>query len=134
MLISVHTCRLFDVLDAEAMNGNATMCMGLVCYGLKKFNKAKEMFERTVEISPQDQSALFNLAMVHKQLDNCSGAVQYLLTLLTLRPDHPKATMELGTCYLRMEEREKGRDIFEEVLRKDPTNKVALNNLGEDSV
>jgi len=123
--------RLFDVLAAEPMNGNATMCMGLVCFGLKKYNEAKEMFTRTLEISPRDESALYNLAVVHKQLGNCSGAVKYFSTLLTLRPDHPKAPTELGTCYLQMKEWKKGREIFEKVLRKDPTNKVALNNLGE---
>lgn len=123
--------RLDDVLAADPTNGNATMCMGLVYYGLKKFDKAVEMFSRTLDISPQHKNALFNLAMTYKQLSNFSAAAKYFNMLLTIFPDHLRATLELGGCYMRMKEREKAREIYEEVLRKDPANKVALNNLGK---
>ena len=126
--------RLDDVLAVDPMNGNATMCMGLVCYGLKKFDKAVEMFSRTLDISPQHKNALFNLAKTYKQLSNFSAAAKYFNMLLTVFPDHPRATLELGDCYMRMKEREKAREIYEAVLRKDPANKVALNNLGKRGI
>lgn len=110
------------------------MCMGLVSYGLKKFDKAVEMFSRTLDISPQHRNALFNLAMTYKQVSNCSAAAKYFNMLLTMLPDHLRATLELGDCYMRMKEREKARDIYEEVLRKDPANKLALTNLGKRGI
>lgn len=113
------------------MNSDALLCMGLVHYGLKRLNKAKELFERAIEVSPHQKSALNYLVLLYEEEGNCSGAVKYLLKLTELEPDHLSAAIKLGNCYRNMKERDKSRKVFEEVLRKDPTNLVALNNLGK---
>ena len=62
------------------MNSDALLCMGLVHHGLKRLNKAKELFERAIEVSPHQKSALYYLAVLYEEEGNCSGAVKYLIT------------------------------------------------------
>ena len=123
--------RLVDVLAADPKNVDALFCMGLVHYGQKRLSKAKELLEEAVEVNPHHKNVLHYLAKLHEEEGNCSGAVKHLLKLLELEPNELTVAIRLGNCYHSMRERQKGREVFEEVLRKDPTNQVALNNLGK---
>ena len=132
LLLHQHLLRrLVEVLAADPRNVDALFCMGLVHYGQKRLSKAKELLEGAVEVNPHHKNVLHYLAKLYEEEGNCSEAVKHLLKLLELEPNELTVAIRLGNCYHSMRERQKGREVFEEVLKRDPTNQVALNNLGK---
>ena len=73
---------------------------------------------------------MYNLGMVLSSRGQYSEAIELLLRLLELKPDHVDGLSQLATCYLQKKETEKARELFELVLEKDPSNLMALQNLG----
>ena len=53
-----------DVLEVEPRNGNATLNLGIVYFDLEKDAEAMEYFNLTLDITPKDKQALYNLGLV----------------------------------------------------------------------
>ncbi len=56
-------------------------------------------------------------------------ASYYYIRALEIDPEHIKALINLGTMYYEFELDERAIEIFEEVLKLDPTNEIAKENL-----
>lgn len=121
---------LLTVWKIEPENGNITLCLGHVYYGLKNLSRAEEMLQQTLVIAPDHYGALYNLGAVRTEAGKYAEAVKAFERLTELVPHHVKAWTKLGSCYWKMNENAQAKTAFEAVLEKDPSNKEALNNLG----
>lgn len=124
---------LLEVIAHQPDDENANFCLGLLYYSLSDMNKAEKMFRRSLQINPNNPSVLFNLGFVLATLERCSEAIEPLTRLYELHPQHMNGATQLGTCYMKTGEKQKARSIFESMLRTDPTQKNALNNLGKNN-
>lgn len=123
--------RLYDVLSQEPENGNATLALGLVYYGLNNLTMAEETFLRTLEIKPDNPKVLYNIGIVQQTMEKYPDAIKHLSWLLELNPENIKAANILGICYKSMNKQQKARELFEYALERDPKFGPALINLGK---
>ena len=128
LMIGIYS--LLTVWKIEPENGNITLCLGHVYYGLKNLSRAEEMFEQALVIAPDHFGALYNLGAVRTEAEKYPAAVKTFARLTELVPHHVNAWTKLGYCYMKMDENAQAKAAFETVLENDPSNKEALNNLG----
>jgi cytochrome c-type biogenesis protein CcmH/NrfG len=83
-----------------------------------------------VALSPPDRpAALGRLARLYPAQGR-GGGHPLLERLSTLQPDDLRARSDLATALVRIRQLGRARPLFEEILRKDPQNLVALATLG----
>ena len=88
------------------------------------------MFEQALVITPDHFGVFYNLGAVRTEAGKFQAAVKTFIRLTELVPHHVNAWIKMGYCYMKMNENAQARAAFETVLEKDPSNKDALNNLG----
>ncbi|GEM_PF-6741219 len=76
-----------DSIPNSALNLTALQAKARVKMFLKKFDEAKELFEKIVEISPRDKLALENLLFIAKQYNNWQEANKWATRLLAISPN-----------------------------------------------
>ena len=58
-------------------------------------------------------------------------AMVYLSLLREHHPLHINGLSQLATCHMQMGERQQAKEMFTEVLKRDPNHNMALQNYGE---
>jgi len=79
---------------------------------LKNFQAAEPLFEKVVELDPEDVDAWFNLATAQLNVDNLDGALVSLEKAVELTPDNPDVWYQLGIIYVKKGMKEKGEEAF----------------------
>ncbi len=65
----------------------------------KKYKEAKQVFEKILEISPNDADVMSLLANVHIIEGKYSEAERWLYKVLLIDPEYPQALYHLGVVY-----------------------------------
>lgn len=85
----------------------------------KNVNRARNVFDRAVQILPRVDSFWYKYAYMEELLENVAGARQVFERWLTWKP-----TEEAWMAYVKMElrygETEKARDIYKRFVEEDP--------------
>jgi tetratricopeptide (TPR) repeat protein len=95
----------------------------------KRWDEARAVLERAVEVGPQDPEANYSLGMVFAQTEDNSKAFEYLQRALRARPIYPEALNNLGVLYLVTQRRDQAVDSFEQCIRVAPVFDQAYLNL-----
>jgi tetratricopeptide (TPR) repeat protein len=95
----------------------------------KRWDDARAVLERALQVAPQDPEANYSLAMVFAQTDETDKAYKYLQRALQARPGYPEALNNLGVLYLRTDRRDQAVASFEECIRVAPAFDQAYLNL-----
>jgi tetratricopeptide (TPR) repeat protein/peroxiredoxin len=95
----------------------------------KRWDEARRVLERAVEVAPQDPEANYGLGMVFAQADDTSRAYDYLRRALQARPVYPEALNNLGVLYLVTQRRDEAVASFEQCIRAAPGFDQAYLNL-----
>ena len=95
----------------------------------KRWDEARTVLERALEVAPQDPEANYSLAMVFAQTDETDEAYQHLQRALQARPAYPEALNNLGVLYLRTNRRDAAVASFEQCIRVAPAFDQAYLNL-----
>ncbi len=103
--------------------------LGNAYRALKRWDDARSVLERAIEVSPQDAEANYSLGMVFAQTDDTTKAYGYLQRALQARPVYPEALNNLGVLYLVMHRRDEAVASFEECIRVAPAFDQAYLNL-----
>ena len=72
----------------------------------KRWDDARGVLERALEVAPQDAEANYSLGMVFAQTADNVKAYEYLQRALKARPVYPEALNNLGVLYLVTERRD----------------------------
>jgi len=95
----------------------------------KRWDEARKVLERALEVAPQDPEANYSLGMVFAQTDDSNQAYEYLQRALQARPVYPEALNNLGVLYLVTQRRDQAVASFEQCIRAAPAFDQAYLNL-----
>jgi tetratricopeptide (TPR) repeat protein len=95
----------------------------------KRWDEARTVLQRALEVAPQDPEANYSLGMVFAQLEDNSEAYEYLQRALKVRPIYPEALNNLGVLYLVTQRRDQAVESFEQCIRVAPAFDQAYLNL-----
>ena len=95
----------------------------------KRWDDARKVLKRALEVAPQDPEANYSLGMVFAQTDDTTKAYEYLQRALKARPAYPEALNNLGVLYLVTRRRVEAVESFEQCIRVAPGFDQAYLNL-----
>ncbi len=95
----------------------------------KRWDDARKVLERALQVAPQDPEANYSLGMVFAQTDDTAKAYEYLQRALKARPVYPEALNNLGVLYLVTQRRDQAVASFEQCIRVAPAFDQAYLNL-----
>lgn len=96
----------------------------------KRYYEGLEVLEDLIKLDPNNPDILYNLGMVHSQLNSPKAAIKVLEHCIESNPSHSNAFVALGFAYSLVEDYEKAKSYFLKALKISPNNPYALRNLG----
>ncbi|MCP4567929.1 MAG: hypothetical protein GY841_10155, partial [FCB group bacterium] len=123
----------FYVKAAELDTTNARYAVqaAVSFHQLKEYADALMYYERRIVIGPDSWNIYMNAALCQLNLEDFEMAIDYLLKVVELKPDHAKAYALLSNTYLDpMADCEKGVEWTTKLYDLDTTNCDALKSLG----
>ncbi len=103
--------------------------LGNAYRSLKRWDDARNVLQRALEIAPQDPEANYSLGMVFAQSGDNAKAYDYLQRALQARPVYPEALNNLGILFLLTDRRDQAVASFEQCIRVAPAFDQAYLNL-----
>ena len=95
----------------------------------KRWDSARQVLQRAVDLAPNDPEANYALGMVFAQTDDTAKAYDHLQAALRARPNYPEALNNLGVLYLVTQRRDDAMASFEQCIRVAPVFDQAYLNL-----
>ena len=81
---------------------------------------AFEYFDRVVQIDPQNDASLYELAIIKKAKNNYPDAQEFLEKAVTVNPDNEWYWAALADCYEKSNSFDKLENVFNELIRINP--------------
>ena len=103
--------------------------LGIVYEKLKKFEQARDVYKKAVELSPQEDF-YYNLGEVHVDLKEWDEAEKCFKKVLETDPNDGNSFFNLGLCYYNREEKNKALDAFQKAVSINPKDVYAYFYLG----
>jgi tetratricopeptide (TPR) repeat protein len=91
-----------EALKLEPRNVSALQFRGSAYGASGQPAMAEQDFKMILEIDPDNDHGLFNLAMAYKDANKLNEAIETLSKLIIRNPEFPNAYFERGFCYGRM--------------------------------
>ncbi len=131
-----------DLLTAQTAkypeNDGFKVSLAVVATADKQFDKAEQIYLQLVEKNPKSGDMLAMLGQLHetKWIGNkaagdaeLKAAVDFYRKALAITPDNPGLLVKLGQALEVLDQTPEARTHYEKVLRLEPGNIVALNNV-----
>ncbi len=119
-----------EILRRDERNVDAMMAMAHANYNLGRFELARSIIVRAVELD-RNRADLYNMyGLVELQLDKKPAAIANFRKAVELRAQYPEARNNLGLLYHEARDYDAARIQFEEAVRAYPDFKEAFMNLG----
>jgi len=97
---------------------------------LVNYQKAKYCFEKALEINPNNDTALSNLAVSYDQLGNFSKAKETFKKAIQINPNYFLHWTLLGQVYIHSKEFSKAKEALEKAISLDSSYWLIYHNLG----
>lgn len=123
-----------DVLRYDERNRDAYVGLGLTYKALEQYEDAKESLMFALKLDKQDTSSWLALAEVQIELSDMAGAINSYRVLSDLKPEIMEYKIALGDLYMSTGESETALNIFEEVVKNEPSNPRGLDRLLEVAI
>ena len=94
-----------------------------------RLQEARAQLEQLVSRKPDWAEALIRLGTVERQLGDKSGALENFAKAHRIQPANPGTTLGYAMLLEDGGQADQARAMYEEVLKTDPENSTALNNL-----
>ena len=95
----------------------------------KNYEKAKEAYEKAIELDPKDARAYNNLANVYYEEKDYEKAKEAYEKAIELDPNFAGAYNNLGILYYKEKDYEKAKEAYEKAIELDPNFAIAYFNL-----
>jgi tetratricopeptide (TPR) repeat protein len=141
------------ILTTDPNDCETLMILGNLAVVENEFDKARDFYQRILEIEPwNDEAAMFVEKLDHRlqqgagiqapeaqyqksqelfQSGNIEGAIKELETMLTIQPESALAHNDLGVLYYRCNCKDESLVHYEEAMRLEPDNPVYQKNLAD---
>jgi len=100
----------------------ATTGLGEVSLLRGDFDSAQKHFAQAVDISPQDETAAYNVGEMLFSNQKIDEAIRYLELAIQIKQDWPKPYLKLGYVYLNKGDFDKSLENFNTFIKLDPEN------------
>ncbi len=97
---------------------------------VEKFDKAVEAAQKIVDLDPQSQVALYNLAIMYDRLGQLEEAAETLNKCLALKNDYTYAWFNLGIIYDKMKKHSEAVEAFKKYTALAPDDPSGWLNIG----
>ena len=87
-----------------------------------KYNEAKEMFKRILQIDPKNYRAHYNLGIANFNLENIDEAKQCYEEAIRLKPDYKYCFYNIGLIYEREGNLQEALKYYDKALEITPTH------------
>jgi len=115
------------VVDAKP-NANAYQNLGMVYFKNQNFTKAATVLEKAAELKPEPQR-LVALARVYRVINKYSLQISALEKALDLDKNNIRIMQLLAEAYLHHRDKKKATNLFRKILKIDPQNIRARQEL-----
>jgi tetratricopeptide (TPR) repeat protein len=115
-------------LDPEGVDGWATL--GDVLFGKRRFDEAREVFDRALEACGDHPALLEKAAATALSTGDVEGAIAYVQRELEVVPQHEPAYLNLAQFYLVTKDFDKSEQAAKDLLKVNPKNWEAWFHLG----
>ena len=121
-------CQKAQAVSADLAEGHA--CVGNVLFGTGKYEEAVKQYQRALELDPNSDYALGQLADAYQKLGNPAAAEAAYQKAITLRPNYWAVYSGLGALYTGQARYGEAADMFKKVTQLAPDNYSGYSNLG----
>lgn len=118
------------VLDAAPDNLNLQLSRGLLARRQGDSQTTRQAFGRASQLAPQDDRPWFGLGSAYTELEDTVPARMHLRQALAIAPKGPGYQGELGTLETFSNRFGPAREAFDEALKQNPADYVALTGQG----
>lgn len=141
------------VLETDPNNCETLMILGNLAVVENKFDKAKDFFQKILDIEPWNEEAALFVEKLDRRLQqgagiqtpedqyqksqelfqsgDIEGAIKELETLLAVQPESALVHNDLGVLYFQSDNKDKSLVHYEEAVRLEPDNPVYQKNLAD---
>jgi Flp pilus assembly protein TadD/peroxiredoxin len=116
-------------LQAEPDNPEANYNLGMLYAQQSQFPKASEYFERALSLRPDYPDALNNLGVLLVRQGRYSEAQEKFADCIRVAPNLDQGYLNLARLYAVMNDKEKARSVLQDLLQRQPENKIARQSL-----
>ena len=121
-------CEKSLAVSANLAEGHA--CVGNVLYGTGKYEEAVKQYQQALELDPNSDYALGQLADAYEKLGNPSAAEAAYKKAISLRPNYWAVYSGLGAIYYGQARYAEAAEMFKKVTELAPDNYSGYSNLG----
>ena len=116
-------------LETEPDNPEANYNLGMLYAQQSQFPKASEYFERALALRPDYPDALNNLGVLLVRQGRYSEAQEKFASCIRVAPNLDQGYLNLARLYAAMNDKEKARSVLQDLLQRQPENKIAQQSL-----
>jgi len=113
----------------NASHANANSNLGVVLKAIGKPSDAEAAYRTAIRLNPEHIDAYTNLGNLLNGLKRTEEAAACFSKVITLRPKHREARKLLALAHCTLGEVDKAVNIFEEWLKEEPEDPIALHML-----
>jgi len=117
-------------LAASTSLAEGHACYGNVLFGTGKYEEAVKQYQRSLELDPNSDYALGQLADAYQKLGNPAAAEAAYKKAVALRPNYWAVYSGLGAIYFGQARYGEAAEMFERVTQLAPDNYSGYSNLG----
>ena len=103
--------------------------LGIAFHSIREFHRARQSYERTLELSPDYPNVHINLGTVFKELDEKLLAIEMFERAKALDANSLVAYVNLASLYERINKPEEAVQCYERIVQIDPKLSGAYTNL-----
>ncbi len=105
--------------------------LGELYMDLDDLEKAKEYFEKSINIDPSNHALAYNVAEILFNSSKIDEAITYYKKSAEINPNWPKSYLKLGYCYLNKAEIENSITYFNKFVELSPEDDPQVSSVKE---
>lgn len=98
--------------------------------GTGRAAEAKQLYEKVLEINPDNATVRYNLGIIYKQLGDYERGVEEWRKVARSEPGHPNVHINIGNYHFSRGELEQAHKQFQAEIRHNPRNPLGHFNMG----
>ena len=115
--------------DADPESRDLKIALGNLYVRDENYDKAIELFQSVLADNPKDATMLFRLAETYRRKGDLNHSIDLFRRSSQAAPNDTNPLLQLGLLLDGTGRREEAKPIYEQILKINPANPVALNNL-----
>ena len=124
--LSEAATNFMDALKLDPLDATTELNLGLTLAQLKRNREAMDHYAEAARLNPELAEAHMRLGFELGRQGNDAAALDHFARAVQLKPDLLEARLDLGIAMLNQRRENEALEQFQEVLRRSPTNAIAL--------